>query len=228
MELKNKVIVITGASKGLGKNLSQAFVAHGATVVMSGREQVSLEAAATAMEATAIAADVTKPEQVSNVAAEVIKKFGRIDIWINNAGIWFAHEPIEEIDWRRAHELFEVNFFGLVYGSQEAMLQMRKQGGGTIVNILSSSALDGRPLSSAYCASKFAADGFTKTLRYETEHDSITVIGVYPGGIKTELFHSNVPQDYDAYMEPHDVVSKIIGNLLQEKPELSLVIRRPG
>ena len=228
MEIKDKVVVITGSSKGLGKSLAYAFTEKGAKVVVNARNKNELIEVASDIGALPVVADVTKEKEVLVLADAVIDKYGRIDIWINNAGIWMPHVPIEEMDWKRVHELMEVNLFGTIYGSKAALVQMRKQGSGVIVNIISTSGLQGRPDSSGYCASKYAARGFTESLRVEAKNSNIKVIAVYPGGMKTHLFDEKKPDDIDKYMEPEFVADKIIQNLMQENPKEELIVRRPS
>src|SRR3990167_8629720 len=143
MKLENKVVVITGANKGLGKELAKTLIAKGALVTVSGRDQRGLEETTKELGAEWFAADVTKENEVSELATAVVAKHGRIDIWVNNAGIWMKHGPITELDTLKLHELIEVNLFGTVYGSKAALIQMKKQRAGTIINILSTSALEG-------------------------------------------------------------------------------------
>ena len=227
-ELKNKVVVITGSSKGLGKSLAYAFAEKGAKVVVNARNKDELIGVANDIGALPVVADVTKEGEVLALAKTVIDQYGRIDIWINNAGIWMPHAPIETMDWQKVHELVEVNLFGTIYGSKAALIQMRKQGSGIIVNIISTSGLQGRPDSSGYCASKYAARGFTESLRAETVNSNIKAIAAYPGGMKTHLFDEQKPSDIDSYMEPEFVADKIIQNLMQENPEEELIVRRPS
>jgi len=228
MEIKDKVVVITGASRGLGKSLAECFAREGSKVAVSARSKDELEKLGRKINATYITADVTKEQDIINLADSVVKQFGRIDIWVNNAGTWIPPAPAEELDTKKTHEMIEVNLFGTIYGSKAALTQMRKQDSGTIVNIISTSALEGRPNSSGYCASKFAADGFCKSMRRETESSNINVINIYPGGIKTHLFDEYKAARYSDYMEPETVAEKIIDNLKQEKPEEDLIIRRPS
>ena len=228
MDIKDKVVVITGSSRGLGKALASAFADEGAKVVVNARNKGELEEVATAVNAFPVVADVTKEKEVLALADAVIKKFGRIDIWINNAGIWMSHAPIETMDWQRVHELVEVNLFGTIYGSKAALVQMRKQDSGAIINIISTSALEGRAGSSGYGASKYAAAGFTKALRAETKGSNIKVIAAYPGGMKTHLFDEKRPDDIDKYMEPEFVADKILQNLVQENSEEELIVKHPS
>jgi short-subunit dehydrogenase len=208
---KDQVVVITGASRGLGKSLAALFIKKGAKVILSGRDVAELNKVAEEIGGIVIVADVTKEKEVIELAEQVLEKFGRIDIWINNAGIWLPRASAENIDIKRAHDLIEVNLFGLMYGSRAAIRQMKKQSSGIIVNIISTSALSGRPNQSAYSASKHAAKGFTDSLREEITEKAIKVIGVYPGGMKTDLFNEQKPDEFDQFLSPEDVAEKIIG-----------------
>ncbi len=228
MNIQDKVVVITGSSKGLGKSLAYAFAEKGARVVVNARNKNELIEVANDVKVFPVVADVTKEEEVLALATTVINQYGRIDIWINNAGVWMPHAPIEEMDWKMVHDLMEVNLFGTIYGSRAALIQMRKQDSGMIVNIISTSGLQGRPDSSGYCASKYAARGFTESLRAETKNSNIKVIAVYPGGMKTHLFDEQKPSDIDKYMEPEFVADKILQNLMQDNPEEELIIKRPS
>ncbi|MCR4328732.1 MAG: SDR family oxidoreductase [Patescibacteria group bacterium] len=226
MELKDKVIVITGGSSGLGEVMAQAFIKEGSKMVISSRSEKKLKEVSQKIKVESFVADVTDEKQVNNLRDFAVQKFGRIDIWINNAGIWIPYRPIEQMDSRRVHAMFEVNVFGAMYGSKTALIQMRAQHSGTIMNILSTSALEGRLNSSGYSASKFAANGFTKSLRLEAKPDGISVIAVFPGGMKTHFFDEKKPADFDAFMDPTFVAEKIIENLKYSAPEEELVIKR--
>lgn len=225
MKIKNNVIVITGGSKGLGKALKSSFIIRGNKVAIAARSIKKLNCA-TNSNILEIKTDVTREMDVKKLADQTVKKFNRIDIWINNAGIWLPHAPIEKIDIKRVHMMMEVNLFGTIYGSKYALMQMRKQKGGIIINILSSSALDGGTGSSGYCSSKFAALGFTKCLRLETTNDGIKVISVYPRGMKTNFFNEKKPQKYNYFMNPKYIAEKIITNLESNHPKQDLVINK--
>jgi short-subunit dehydrogenase len=173
-----------------------------------------------------IKADVTKEDELQKLLDFVVEKFGKLDIWINNAGIWLPHMPIEKMDWKRAHNLIEINLFGTVYGSKVALAQMRKQNSGLILNIISTSGLDGKINETAYCASKFAANGFTKSLKKEVDGKNIKVFTVYPGGMQTNLFDEKKPENYGDFMDPNEVAEKIVENLKKDIPEEKLIIKR--
>jgi len=225
-EFQNKTVVITGGTRGLGKALALLFLENKAKVVVCARSEEELKDFPHEG-ILGIKADVTKESDLQNVVEVVKEKFGHLDFWVNNAGIWLPHASIEETDWNRAHDLIEVNLFGTVYGSKVAFAKMKEQGFGSIINILSASALEGRANSSSYCASKFAAAGFTKSLRKETEGTNIKVFSIYPGKMRTNLFDEKKPEDYENYMEPSFVAEKIMENLKKETPEEELIIKRP-
>jgi NAD(P)-dependent dehydrogenase (short-subunit alcohol dehydrogenase family) len=225
MELKNKVVIITGGTKGLGKAMAAGFKKEGVNVVVCANNEDEIKKAGDEG-ILGLKADVTKEDELKKLLEFTVEKFGQVDIWVNNAGIWLPHLPIEEVDWRRAHDLIEINLFGTVYGSKVALSQIREQGTGVIINILSTSALEGKLNETAYCASKFAAMGFTKSLRKEVDGNNIRVYSVYPGGMRTNLFDEKKPENYDDYMDPKFVAETIIDNLKKDKPEEELIIRR--
>ncbi|MFH1276123.1 MAG: SDR family oxidoreductase [Candidatus Woesearchaeota archaeon] len=225
MDLKNKVVIITGGSKGLGKQLALDLTKEGCKVVINSRSTKNLENAAKEIGAVSIAGDITNEEQVKNLAHETIIKFGGIDIWINNAGIWLPHCNIEEMDMKKVHEMLEVNLFGTIYGSKYALIEMKKKGEGTIINILTTSALEGRAKSSGYGASKFAAMGFTNSLRKEAPQ--LKVISVFPGGMQTHFFDEKMPDNYGDFMNTSYVSKLIIENLKKDDPEEEQIIKRP-
>lgn len=223
MNIQNKVVVITGAGRGLGSALVKAFSKNGARVIASGKNKQELKNQKMACKIHA--ADVTKEPEIKKLTNWVVKKFKKIDIWINNAGIWMPHAPIEKMNLNLVHKLIEVNLFGTIHGSKAALIQMKKQKFGTIINILSTSALEGRPNSSGYCASKFAATGFTKSLRAETKNPKINIVAVYPGGMKTHLFDKKKPKEFADFMNPEDVAKRILKNLSQKNPEKELILK---
>jgi len=221
MQIKNKIIVITGGTKGLGSSLSKLFSLKGNKIIVAAR---SIKKERLDNNIFSIQADVTRELDMKKLANFAVKNFNRIDIWINNAGIWLTHAPIEKVNIKKVYSAMNVNFFGTFFGSKYALMQMRKQKNGTIINILSSSALDGGVGSSGYCATKFAAAGFTKCLRYETAEDNIRIISVYTRGMKTSFFNEKKPNAYRDFMDPMYVAEKIISNLELKNPRQDLMI----
>lgn len=223
---KENIFVITGGTKGLGKALlSELQEKGGNKIVVCGRsiKKTSLDSKTGVY---FVKADVTREADMRKLARLAVKKFGHIDVWINNAGKWTPHASIEKMSLKKMHEIVEVNLFGCVHGSRQALQMMKKVGRGTIVNIISSSGLNGSAGSSGYCASKFAASGFTKSLRLEAEASGIQVMAVYSRGIKTHLFDEKRPAQYMRFMKPEYVARKILQNLKRTKPRLEQMIMK--
>ncbi len=226
MDLKNKIVVITGASSGLGRELARVFAREGSKLVLGSRTQEDLEAVAKEVGAVSVVADVEDENQVKNLAKTALDKFGWIDVWVNNAGIRIPLATLEEMDMKRAHEMIEVNLFGTMYGAKAALVQMRKQKSGTIVNILSTSALEGPTGKSGYVASKSAAIGFTKSLRNEARDANVFVVGVFPGGMRTNFFDEEKPKGYETFLDPKIVAQRVVENLKSDSPLEEVAIKK--
>lgn len=227
MDLKNKVVVITGGSQGFGKALAADSIKEGSRVIISSHDEKALESTAKELSTDYFHADVTSFEDVKKLGEYAVKKYGTIDIWINNAGIQIAPSPVEQVDRKRLHDLFEVNFFGYFYGCQIALTQMKKQGNGLIININSTAGLDGKPEISAYSSSKFAIKGLTESIRKEVKDSGVKIYGVFPGGMQTDIYKEKYPADIKEYMQVDTVVNKVIDNLKADNPEVDLIIKRP-
>ncbi|MBI5467154.1 MAG: SDR family oxidoreductase [Candidatus Kerfeldbacteria bacterium] len=223
MKLADQVIVITGANSGLGFALADVLVKRRGNVVMSDRpgshpEQEHL------IGATTIPADVTDESQVQALADATVSRFGKIDLWINNAGIWMPYTAFEDVPVERARRIMDVNYFGVWHGSQAAYRQMLKQGGGAILNILSIRVQEPVAQTAAYSSSKFAAHALTQVLRSEAAAHNIKVLAAMPERIRTHLFDEQRPVDHDSFMDPTAVATRIADWLEQDAPTLDLVI----
>ena len=227
MTLQDKVIVITGASQGFGKALAKAFKQENAQVVISSHDKENLERTAQELSVEHFLADVTSFDNVKKLGEYVVEKYGKIDFWINNAGIQIAPSFVENVDIKKLHNLFEINFFGYFYGCQIALSQMKKQKSGVIININSTAGLDGKPEISAYASSKFAIKGLTESIRREVKDLDIKILGVFPGGMQTDIYKEKYPDDLKDYMEVDIVVEKVTKNLKSDDPEIDFVIKRP-
>lgn len=226
MKLKNKIVVITGASKGLGKSLAKGCIREGARVIISARNRKELATTARTIGAISFPADVTREQQMVALARFAQRRFGVIDLWINNAGTTIPHSTIGEIDPKAAHRVMEVNFFGTFNGLRAVIPIMERRRSGTIVNIISMSALVGRPRSLVYSASKWAARGLTDGIRMALKNSKITVIAVHPGGMKTTIFGKHPPKGYEHWMETSSVANIILNNIKRAAPKLELVINK--
>lgn len=218
MELNQASVVITGAARGLGAEIARGLAKQGARLTLSDIDGVDLQDLGKELDMPVLHCNVTEREQVETLGRSAMEQFGKIDVWINNAGIWMPYAPAEEIDFGKAHQLMEVNYFGTAYGMLEAVRHMRGRNSGVILNILSVRSLKGKALGAAYSASKFAAEGFTQAVRDELKESDIKVLGVYPYRMKTGLFGENKHADYASSMEPADVARIIVENLVKEEP----------
>lgn len=224
MKLAGTSCVITGAARGLGAALAREARVCGMNAYLSDIDGKDLRELADELHMPAAHCDVTNHGEVRRLAQAARKKFGSVDVWINNAGVWMPYTSAETLDFARAHKLMEVNYFGLAHSTVEAMKIMRRQKRGIIVNILSVRALQGKALGAAYSASKFAAEGFTQAIRGELEGSGVSVINIYPYRIKTTLFGQNKHEDYATSMEPSDVARVVFKNLTGKKPSTHLEI----
>lgn len=226
MNLSHKVVVITGGTQGFGKVLATALHNLGAHVIVCGRN-ITPKELVDQRGIHEVQADVTKQEDVERLMATAQSLYGNVDIWVNNAGTWLTKAPIEDTDWDKAHALMEVNLFGTVYGSLVALRAMKKAKQGLIINILSTSALEGKLGSAAYCASKYAARGFTEVLRGEVATTGVHVIAAYPGGMQTDFFGDTKPDNYQKYMKPEVMAEKLIQHIENELFNEDLIVRNP-
>lgn len=200
--LQDKVVVVTGASSGFGRGIAKACAAEGAKVVVSdvhenpntgGFEDDSDLSTVQAIEkaggtATYVTCDVTDSRQVDALVAEAVRAFGRLDVLVNNAGIYRNGKRLHEFDVADLDVCYEVNVKGTFFGAQSAIRQMLAQGdGGVIINLVSTAGLQGHPNQSVYNISKGAAANLTRCLAIEYGKDGIRVNGICPTYAKTSL-----------------------------------------
>ena len=189
-KLRDQVIVITGASSGIGLATARMAASRGARVLLTSRneqdlERVTREISARGGRAAFAVADVADPEAVERIAHAAVREFGAIDTWVNNAGV-SIYGKLTEVPLEDKRRLFETNFWGVVHGCRTAVKHLRERGG-AIVNIGSIVSDLAIPLQGMYSASKHAVLGYTDALRLELEHDRlpISVSLVKPSAIDT-------------------------------------------
>jgi NAD(P)-dependent dehydrogenase (short-subunit alcohol dehydrogenase family) len=196
MKLKDRVAIVTGAAEGIGKAIAVAFVEEGAKVVIADiNDELAKETAAEiGDDATAVKADVTKWDEVTDMVKQTMTKFGRVDILVNNAGVvrkgWVKDLPEEVWD-----EVLTINLKGTFLCSKAVLPTMIEQQYGRIITISSIAGKQGEAAGSAYCSSKFGQIGFTQALALEVARDNITVNAICPGPIPTRLGEYGIRED---------------------------------
>ncbi|TKD31133.1 oxidoreductase [Azotobacter chroococcum] len=199
---KQNTWLVTGCSTGFGRYIAAYLLERGERVVVTARKTEQVQDLAKLGQALVLPLDVTDAEQAKAVVAEAERAFGSVDVLVNNAGIgYFA--AVEETDPQAARRLFEVNFFGTTNMVHAVLPGMRQRRRGMIVNLTSIGGLAGFPAVGYYCASKFAVEGLSETLRAEVGPLGIGVMTVEPSAFRTEWAGSadEVPEpieDYDA------------------------------
>ena len=188
---KTKVAVVTGGGRGIGLEIARVFLRHGFAVVITGRSESRLKAAAGELKnnqarITAVPCDVRDPGSVEKLFAEVRKRFAAIDVLVNNAGVAHALAPVEKLGLATWKEVIDTNLTGTFLVTRAALPLMRA--GGTIVNNLSVAAVQVFEGMAAYNASKSGALGFTNVLRQELRLRGIRVLALLPGATDTEIF----------------------------------------
>lgn len=192
--LKGKVVIITGASSGIGKETAKIFAKVGCKVVLASRNLENLNKVADEIKVfnpgvLVVQTDVADFKSLDVLVEQTLKSFGKIDILINNAGFgiygWFHQTPFEEIE-----RIMKVNFLGSAYLTYKVLPFMIKQGGGVVVNISSVVGKRGVSGMSIYSASKFALTGLTEALRVEYKKLGVHFIGVHPGTTDTKFFEN--------------------------------------
>jgi len=195
MKLEGKVAVITGASMGIGEAIAKLFLQEGAKVVLCSRDLGRTKAAEQRIGGGAntlsVACDVSKRDQVDALVKSAAAKFGRIDIFVNNAGFGL-NDAVADMDMAELRRMFDTNLFGAVECIQAVVPIMRRQGGGDIVNISSVSGHISTPYMSGYAATKHAMNAIGKAARMELMRHNINVLTVCPGYIATDFVKNMV------------------------------------
>ena len=234
MDLKNKVVVITGASSGIGKACAEEFARRGAQVILAARQYVKLCEISNEIherykvKTLAIQVDVSKEEDCEHLIAQTLSTFGQMDVLINNAGI-SMRALFRDLDIEVLKKVMDVNFWGTVYCTKYALPELLNNGG-SVVGVSSVAGFKGLPGRTGYSASKFAMNGFLQALRTENLKNDLHVMLACPGFTasnirKVALNNEARPQgessmEEDRMMTAQEVAAKIVDGVEKRKREL--------
>jgi NAD(P)-dependent dehydrogenase (short-subunit alcohol dehydrogenase family) len=234
MNLNDKTAIVTGGTKGIGRTIAESLLREGVSVCIAARSQKEIDRAVRELNqngqgrAVGFRCDVRDYDQVKALIEFAVKEFGSLDILINNAGIGIF-ETVEDTSPEDFRAVLETNLFGVFYCCHAAIPQMKKRGGGYIINISSLAGVNAHPQMAAYNASKFALNGFSEALMQEVRHDNIKVSYIMPGSVNTE-FGGDSPSDEKSWqLTPRDIAQVVIDLLRHDDRSLpSRVEIRPS
>lgn len=239
--IEGKVVVITGASSGLGEAAARHLSALGATVVLGARRVDRIEALARELEAgrhkaLAMATDVTRREDVRRLVDTAVKTYDRVDVIVNNAGL-MPHSPLERLkvdDWDR---MIDVNIKGVLYGIAAVLPHMTRQKSGHVINVSSVAGHKVGPGGAVYSATKYAVRVISEGLRQEVKPYGIRTTVISPGAVATELPSSasepdvaaNLQKFYEEYAIPADSFARCVAFALSQPDEVDIneILYRP-
>jgi len=236
MDIKNKVVIVTGASEGIGEAIARKLAHAGAKVVLAARNDEKLAKLAHELPGSvAVHTDMTQQADIQNLIDRAMEVDGRIDILINNAGQGM-YSPAESIDIDKYKHIMNLNVYAPLYAMQLVIPKMREEGGGMILNISSRVSKNYYPNLSAYASTKYALNAISLTARTELEKDHIVVSVFHPKMTATSFGKNSVnarPEAATAYADqararglevdtPEQVADKVLEQIKSEEPEASM------
>lgn len=217
----NKTAVVTGGSKGIGFAIAEALLKQGYQVLICGRNKADLNKAkgwlAEHGTVETEVCDVRSEAQVRQMLEQAERLFGGVDVLVNNAGIGYRGNTVEQTSGDEFRATLETNLFGVFYACHYAIPQMKKRGGGYIFNISSLAGQNPIPKMASYNASKFGLNGFTEAMMQEVRQDNIKVSYICPGSVNT-YFGGDSPGEEKAWQIQPEDIARIIIDLLQMNP----------
>jgi NAD(P)-dependent dehydrogenase (short-subunit alcohol dehydrogenase family) len=226
--LRGKAAIVTGGSRGIGLAIARALVAAGTQVTITGRDESNLSKARKALEGAgpgaveALRADVRRYEDVEHAVSATVARFGGLDILVNNAGIGLFAD-VADLTPEQWREVIDTNLTGVFYACHAAISQLRKRGGGFIINISSLAGKNAFANGAAYCASKAGLNAFSEALMQEVRYDDIRVSYVMPGSVATGFSSGDASRGAEWKISA-DEVAEVVINLLRH-PARSLPSR---
>ncbi|MDT4969678.1 MAG: hypothetical protein QOJ64_4415 [Acidobacteriota bacterium] len=218
MDLNNKIAIVTGGTKGIGRAIAESLLRNGMRLCICARDADEVENAVESLsgigdgEVIGAVCDVRDLDEVNGLFDHVADEFGGVDVLINNAGIGIFGRLAEMApdDFRA---VIETNLLGVFYCCRQAIPRMKQRGGGYIINMSSLAGTNAHPQMTAYNASKFGLNGFSEALMQEVRHDGIRVSYVMPGSVNTN-FGGDEPDDSKSWqLQPNDIADVVLGLL---------------
>ena len=234
MNLKHKTAIVTGGTKGIGRAITEALLREGVSVCVAARHHAEIDKTIKELNqgdedrARGFVCDVRDYDQVKKLIDYTVKELGGLDILINNAGIGIF-QKVEDTTPEDFRAVLETNVFGVFYCCREAIPQMKRRGGGYIINISSLAGVNAHPQMAAYNASKFGLNGFSEALMQEVRHDNIKVSYLMPGSVNTEFGGDSPSDEKNWQLTPQDIARVVIDLLHHDDRSLpSRVEIRPS
>jgi 3-oxoacyl-[acyl-carrier protein] reductase len=234
MNLNGKSAIVTGGTKGIGRAIAEALAREGAEVCISARHEDDVMRAVDEIgelgegRVAGVVCDVRDYEEVRALVQYASDEFGGVDILINNAGVGLFGK-VEELTPDDFRAVLETNLFGVFYCCHEAIPQMKKRGGGYIINISSLAGTNAHPQMAAYNASKFGLNGFSEALMQEVRHDGIKVSYIMPGSVNTDFGGDEASEEKSWQLQPADIARVVLDLLHADERSLpSRVEIRPS
>ncbi|MGI9107166.1 MAG: SDR family oxidoreductase [Pyrinomonadaceae bacterium] len=234
MELNDKVAIVTGSTKGIGRAIAEALVREGAHVCVSARSEREVKRAVDELSdmgeggVTGAVCDVRDYDEVKSLFEHTIAEFGGVDVLVNNAGIGLF-KSVEEMTPEDFRAVLETNLNSVFYCCHEAIPLLRARGGGYIINLSSLAGANPHPQMAAYNASKFGLNGFSEALMQEVRHDRIKVSYIMPGSVNTYFGGDEPSAEQNWQLQPADIARVVLDLLRHDERSLpSRVEIRPS
>jgi short-subunit dehydrogenase len=228
MDIKNKNIVVTGASDGIGRCTALKLAAAGSNLALVARTQEKLNQLQQELSAKypqqkfiAYPCDLCQLDQIKTTVQKVLSDFENIQVLLNIAGIWLKMSPLEDVNVDGIQEIIQTNLIGLIQITNQLLPNLKLQPEAIIFNDSSSSGIMPRPEQSIYCASKYGVTGFTEVLKLDLKGSTVRVAGLYQGGTNTQIFAkaNEVDKPLNDFTDPNDLADVIVF-MLTRPPKL--------
>ncbi|MCA1625176.1 MAG: SDR family oxidoreductase [Acidobacteria bacterium] len=233
MNIENKIAVVTGGTKGIGRAIAEGLLKAGAKIFICARDKVEIKCALEHLsqfgQVDGEICDVRSEEQVKMMLDECQRIFGGVDVLINNAGIGIIGKTVKEMSGDEFRQTIETNLFGVFYACHHAIPMMKQRGGGYIINISSLAGQNAHPRMAAYNASKFGLNGFSEAMMQEVREDNIKVSTICPGSVNTYFGGDEPSEEQSWQLQPEDIAQTVLDLLkMNERALPSKIEIRPS